>query len=150
MVPIDKVSGGSSSDGESKNTVANVLEERDPQFDVMLNKMVGRIQTKPGGKAEMGEAFVVQNYKRPLPKLRNTTPESGRYEDRPVPQGTLNVKQLRHIILLHEGKADDHNGPMDIHQIAEKFQVDVTQIQKVVQSLSLPPEDNSKTEKDPQ
>lgn len=33
----------------------NVLEERDPKYDTMLNQMVGRIKAKPGGKAEMGE-----------------------------------------------------------------------------------------------
>ena len=32
-----------------------VLEERDPDYDAMLRKMVGRITTKPGGKPEMGE-----------------------------------------------------------------------------------------------
>lgn len=38
--------------GSSGDTV---LEERDPQYDTMLNQMVGRIKAKPGGKAEMGE-----------------------------------------------------------------------------------------------
>lgn len=75
-----------------------------------------------------------------MPKLRNTKPESSRYEERPVPSGTLNVAQLRHVLLLHEGKADDLNGPMDAHQIAEKFRVDVVQIQRILQFLSLPPE----------
>ncbi|XP_028784119.1 uncharacterized protein LOC114740154 [Neltuma alba] len=118
----------------------NVLEERDPKFDSMLGQMVGRITSKPGGKLEMGEA-VVQKYKRPMPKLRNTNLESGRYEERPVPSGTLNVAQLRHVILLHEGKADDHDGRMDVQQIAERFQVDNVQIQKILQFLSLPLED---------
>ncbi|TKY72621.1 hypothetical protein E2542_SST01364 [Spatholobus suberectus] len=127
----------------------NILEERDPKFDVMLGQMVGRITSKPGGKPEMGEAFVVEKYNRPMPKLRNTKPDSGRYEERPVPAGTLNVAQLRHIILLHEGKADDYNGPMDAHRIAEKFQVDVVQIQKIVQFLSQPPEGSSKDKKAP-
>lgn len=81
-----------------------------------------------------------------MPKVRNTKPDSGRYEERPVPAGTLNVAQLRHIILLHEGKADDHNGPMDVHQIAERFKVDVAQIQKILQFLSPPPEGSGKNE----
>lgn len=84
---------------------------------------------------------------RPLPKLRNTNPESGRYEERPAPPGTLNVKQLRDIMLLHQGKADDHNGPMDIQQIAEKFRLDVAQVQRILQFMSLPPEDSSKQKK---
>ncbi|KAH0849293.1 hypothetical protein HID58_091377, partial [Brassica napus] len=36
----------------------SVLEERDPQYDTMLNQMVGRIKAKPGSKAEMGENSV--------------------------------------------------------------------------------------------
>lgn len=90
------------------------------------------------------QAFVVEKYNRPMPKLRNTKPDSGRYEERPVSPGTLNVAQLRHILLLHEGKADDHNGPMDANQIAEKFKVDVVQVQRIVQFLSQPPEDQNK------
>lgn len=92
----------------------------------------------------MFQAFVVEKYDRPLPKLRNTKPDSDRYEEKPTPAGTLNVAQLRHIILLHEGKADDRDGPMDIHQIAEKFRVDVAQVKMILQFTSLPPEDDSK------
>lgn len=55
----------------------NVLEERDPEYDAMLNKMLGRITTKPGGKLEMGEVRTFKQtkkkrkwarwcYKRPL------------------------------------------------------------------------------------
>jgi hypothetical protein len=87
---------------------------------------------------------VVERYNRPMPKLRNTKPDSGGYEERSVPPGTLNVAQLRHIILLHQGKADDHEGPMDIQQIAKKFRVDVVQVERIVQFLSVPPEDSSK------
>lgn len=44
-------------DEEGRRTTSddNVLEERDPKYDTMLNQMVGRIKAKPGGKAEMGE-----------------------------------------------------------------------------------------------
>ncbi|KAK8623869.1 hypothetical protein V6N13_065231 [Hibiscus sabdariffa] len=125
----------------------SVLEERDPKYDAMLSQMVGRISAKPGGKLEMGEAFVAENPTRPLPKLRNTTPESGRYEERPAPPGTLNVKQLHHIMLLHQGKADDHDGPMDVNRIAEKFRLDAAQVQTILQFISLPPEDNTKPKK---
>lgn len=38
-----------------RNSADDVIEERDSQYDAMLNKMVGRIQTKPGGKLETGE-----------------------------------------------------------------------------------------------
>ncbi|KAJ9537691.1 hypothetical protein OSB04_030424, partial [Centaurea solstitialis] len=44
-----------SSDGQPRNNVDNVIEERDSQYNAMLGKMVGRIQTEPGGKLEMGE-----------------------------------------------------------------------------------------------
>lgn len=40
---------------EPRINAENMLEERDPQYDDMLNQMVGRIRTKPGGKLEMGE-----------------------------------------------------------------------------------------------
>ncbi|KAL9687457.1 hypothetical protein QQ045_031860 [Rhodiola kirilowii] len=132
------------SEGTSKINPDNLLEERDPQYDVLLNQMVGRIKAKPGGKLAMGEAIVVEKYKRPMPKLRNTTTDSSRYEERPAPTGTLNVAQLRHILLLHQGKAEDHDGPMDIPQIAAKFKVDTLQIQNILQSISLPPEASSK------
>ncbi|MBA0555605.1 hypothetical protein Golob_025776 [Gossypium lobatum] len=131
----------------ARSNPENALEERDPKYDAMLSQMVGRISAKPGGKLEMGEAFVAENPSRPLPKLRNTTVESGRYEERPAPPGTLNVKQLRHIMLLHQGKADDHEGPMDVNQIAEKFRLDVAQVQTILQFISIPPEDNTKPEK---
>ncbi|KAJ8766368.1 hypothetical protein K2173_022427 [Erythroxylum novogranatense] len=132
---------GVDSDGPPRVNPENILDERDPQYDAMLGQMLGRIRSKPGGKAEIGEASVVERYNRPMPKLRNTKTDSGRYEDRPVPPGTLNVTQLRHIILLHQGKAEDHEGPMSIHLIAEKFQLEVAQVERIVQSISLPPED---------
>ena len=94
------------------------------------------------------QASVVERYKRPLPKLRNTKPDSSRYEERPTEAGTLNVAQLRQIVLLHEGKSDDHNGPMDIHQIAKKFRVDAAEVQRILQFVSLPPEDNKKEKGD--
>lgn len=90
----------------------------------------------------MGEAFVAEKYSRPLPKLRNTTPESSRYEERPTPPGTLNVAKLRHIMLLYQGKADDHKGPMDVPQIAEKFGLNATEVKAILRHVSLPNQDN--------
>lgn len=135
------------SDKGRRTSEDNVLEERDPKYDTMLNQMVGRIKAKPGGKAEMGEASVVETSKRPLPKLRNTTPESTRYEENPVPQGTLNVAQVRHIMLLFQGKSQDHHGPMGVNEIAEKYRIDVSQVQKITQFLSLPQEITDKQKK---
>ncbi|XP_010488154.1 PREDICTED: uncharacterized protein LOC104766036 [Camelina sativa] len=141
---------GVSSDNKGRRTSEedNVLEERDPKYDTMLNQMVGRIKAKPGGKAEMGEASVVETSKRPLPKLRNTTPESTRYEENLVPQGTLNIAQVRHIMLLYQGKAQDHNGSMSVNEIAEKYRIDVSQVQKITQFLSLPTEVTDKQKKE--
>ncbi|XP_010510183.1 PREDICTED: uncharacterized protein LOC104786456 isoform X2 [Camelina sativa] len=136
------------SSGRRTSEEDNVLEERDPKYDTMLNQMVGRIKAKPGGKAEMGEASVVETSKRPLPKLRNTTPESTRYEENPVPQGTLNIAQVRHIMLLYQGKAQDHNGSMSVKEIAEKYRIDVSQVQKITQFLSLPTEVTDKQKKE--
>ncbi|KAF5452360.1 hypothetical protein F2P56_027366 [Juglans regia] len=136
--------GSLGSAGTPEINPENVPEERDPKYDAMLSQMVGRISSKPGGKLEMGEAFVVEKYNKPMPKLRNTKPDSGGHEERPVPPGSLNVAQLRHIILLHQGKADDHEGPMNVQQIAEKFRVDVKQVEGILQFLKLPPEDSSK------
>lgn len=43
-------------DDQLRNSGDNAIEEqRDSEYDAMLSKMVGRIQTKPGGKLEMGE-----------------------------------------------------------------------------------------------
>ncbi|KAL6503401.1 hypothetical protein OROGR_025324 [Orobanche gracilis] len=138
-LPTDDVT----SEDASRVNPENVLEDRDVQYDAMLSQMVGRIQTKPGGKLEMGEASVVEKYKRPLPKLRNTTPDSGRYEERPAPPGTLNVAQVHQIILLYQGKLEEHNGPMDVGQIAERFRIDAAQVRNILQFVSLPPEDDS-------
>ncbi|EPS64545.1 hypothetical protein M569_10240 [Genlisea aurea] len=125
----------------------NVLEVRDPDYDTMLSQIVGRIQAKPGGKLEMGEAAVVEKYRRPLPKLRNTRPDSDSYDERPAPPGTLNVKQLRQIILLHQGKSDDHDGPMDVPQIASRFNVTAAQVNSIINFVTLPPEEDERTSK---
>lgn len=97
------------------------------------------------------QAFVVERYSRPTPKLRSTkTGGTDRYEERPAPSGTLNISQIRHIVQLHQGKAADHNGCMNIQQIAEKFRLDAAQVERILQFISLPPEDNSKQKKNQQ
>ncbi|EYU45558.1 hypothetical protein ABFS82_14G009200 [Erythranthe guttata] len=147
-LPVDKLPADdvtpASEDASSRVNVENVSEERDPQYDAMLSQMVGRIQSKAGGKLEMGEASVVDKYRRPLPKVRNTTPESGGYEERPAPPGTLNVSQIRQVILLHQGKSDEHNGAMSVAQIAQRFRLDAAQVENIIQFVTLPPEDASK------
>ncbi|KAK1295298.1 hypothetical protein QJS10_CPA16g01474 [Acorus calamus] len=112
-----------------------VLEERDPGFDAMLNEMVGRINSKPGGKLEMGEAHA---------KATDTKSTPGWDVEKPVPAGTLNVAQLRQILFLHQGKSEDHQGPMDIPDIAKKFKLTANEVQQILKFLSLPPEDGKK------
>lgn len=129
-------------DGVSKSD-AQALEQRDPSYEAMLSQMVGKISTKPGGKLEMGEAFVVQKTQRPLPKLRNTSPDTGRYEERPVAVGTINVAQLRQIMLLHQSKVDEHDGSLGLKEVAEKFRLDAVQLERIFRHVSLPPEDNT-------
>ncbi|KAL0434521.1 UNVERIFIED_CONTAM: hypothetical protein Slati_2786400 [Sesamum latifolium] len=102
--------------GASVVNAENVLEDRDLQYDAMLSQMVGRIRSKPGGKLEMAACS----------------------------PGTLNVAQVRQIILLHQGKSDDHDGPMDVPQIAERFRIDASQVQNILKFVALPPEDDSK------
>ncbi|KAK9136937.1 hypothetical protein Sjap_007531 [Stephania japonica] len=141
------LSGGHDDDGIAQINTDNVLEERDPQYDAMLSQMVGRIKSKAGGKLEMGEAFIVEKYKRPMPKLRSTKSETSRDEEA-VPAGTLNVSQLKQIFLLQQGKAENHDGPMDVQQIADKFRIDVLLVKRILQFLSLPPEDTNREKKD--
>ncbi|KAH9617758.1 hypothetical protein KSS87_005636 [Heliosperma pusillum] len=129
---------------------AQLLEQKDSsdvkdsEYDAMLNQMVGRISTKPGGKLEMGEAYVVRKSSRAMPRLRNTTPDTGRYEERPVAAGTLNVAQLRHILLLHQGKSDGYDKNVGPKEIAEKFRLDPTQVERIFHFVSMPAENNTR------
>ncbi|KAJ0979850.1 hypothetical protein J5N97_015324 [Dioscorea zingiberensis] len=133
--------GGGGSDAESLSRPSDdygMLEERDPGYDAMLQKMVGRISTKPGGKPEMGEAFIVEKYNRPMPKLRTSKAEAD--GQKPIPAGTLTAAQVQEIILLYQGKSIEHQGQMQVHEIAQKFRIDATHVQRIVQFISLPSE----------
>ncbi|KAJ8490335.1 hypothetical protein OPV22_012056 [Ensete ventricosum] len=123
---------------------SGVIEERDPRYDEMLRHMVGKITSRSGGKLEMGEAGIVERYNRPMPKLRSSREEAGASGQKPLPPGTLSVEQVRQIILLHQGKAVEHPGPMDIQDIANKFGVDAAQVQQITRFMSLPPQDGER------
>lgn len=123
-----------------------VLVERDPSYDEMLKHMVGRITTKPGGKPEMGEAFVVERYNRPLPKVRTSKPEPGEGGHRQLPPGTLNVEHIHEIIQLYQGKSGSHHGPMSVDEIASKFRVEASVVRNIVQFVSLPQDQHVKKE----
>ncbi|KAK4745627.1 hypothetical protein SAY87_011939 [Trapa incisa] len=133
-------------DDMPKVNAGNVLDQRDPQYDAMLSQMVGRIRSKPAGTPEMGNWRNITDLCPSCDQV-HTRPGSGSFEQQPSPAGTLNAAQLRHVILLHQGKAEDHKGPMDVHQIAKKFRVDVAEIERILRYVSLPPE-NQKGEKE--
>ncbi|XP_074563181.1 uncharacterized protein LOC141819822 [Curcuma longa] len=123
---------------------SNVLEERDPNYDDMLKQMAGRIRSRPVGKLVMGEAIVRERYTRSLPKLRSSRAEPGASEQKPLPPGTLSIEHVRQMILLHQGKSEDHPGKMDVQDIAKRYGVDVEHVQQIIQFMSLPPEDGKK------
>uniref|UniRef100_A0A0D9Y013 Acyl-CoA-binding domain-containing protein n=1 Tax=Leersia perrieri TaxID=77586 RepID=A0A0D9Y013_9ORYZ len=110
----------------------------------MLKHMVGRITTKPGGKPEMGEAFVVDRYNRPLPKVRTSRSEPGEGGHRQLPPGTINVSHVHEIIQLYQGKSSNHPGPMSVDEIASKFRVEASVIQNIVQFVSLPQDEHNR------
>ncbi|RZR99893.1 hypothetical protein BHM03_00029518, partial [Ensete ventricosum] len=89
-------------------------------------------------------AGIVERYNRPMPKLRSSREEAGASGQKPLPPGTLSVEQVRQIILLHQGKAVEHPGPMDIQDIANKFGVDAAQVQQITRFMSLPPQDGER------
>lgn len=123
---------------------SNILEERDPDYDSMLSQMAGRISSKPGGKLEMGEAFIVDKYDRPLPKVRSSKVDIG--SEKPQEHGTLKAAQLREILLLYGGKSEEQQGRMSAEDIAQKFRIETSQVQKILQYVSLPPQEaNDKT-----
>lgn len=128
---------------------SNVLERRDPRYDVMLNEMFGRVKVKPGGLAEMGDAAVVPKYSRPLPKLRKTSANTGPGGEKILAPGTFTVSQLRQMLLLHEGKVENQEKPMDAKGVAERLQLDVHVVQKILHYVSLPPVSNAEGEKKP-
>ncbi|XP_057812793.2 uncharacterized protein LOC131026817 isoform X2 [Cryptomeria japonica] len=122
------------------NLEPDSLEQRDPKYDVMLNELLGRVKTKSGGVAEMGEASIAPRVNRPLPKLRKTSDIIGTGREKILAPGKLNVSQLRQILLLHKGEAENQEQPMDAKDIAEKFQLDVLIVQKILHHVSLPTE----------
>ncbi|KAK8953997.1 hypothetical protein KSP39_PZI002171 [Platanthera zijinensis] len=118
----------------------DILEERDPAYDVMLQKMSGTIKSKPGGKLEMGEAIIVQKYKRPLPKVRSSKTKLETPDQKPTVPGTLTIAQVQEIMILKQGKSTDQIGPTEIHDISKRFGVDAALVEKIVQFVSLPSE----------
>ncbi|WOL18868.1 hypothetical protein Cni_G27665 [Canna indica] len=137
------------SDGEVTSRTKDeggVLEERDSKYDEMLRHMVGRIKSRPGGKQEIGEAGIVERYNRPMPKLRTSSEQAGASGHKQLPPGTLSIEHVRQIILLHQGKAEDHTRSMGIQDIAKKFGVDAAHVQEIIKFVSLP-EDVGKSKK---
>lgn len=85
------------------------------------------------------QAFIVEKYNRPLPKLRTSKTEISGDESN-TPPGTLDIVKIKQILLLHEGKSEEHQGPLDVDAIAKKFMIDAAQVHKILRFVSLPPE----------
>lgn len=90
------------------------------------------------------QAGIVERHSKPMPKLRSSRAEEGDDLQKPLPPGTLSIVQIREIILLHQGKAEGRQGPMDVQDIAKKFGVEAMHVQQIIQFMSLPPEDGKR------
>ncbi|RRT81347.1 hypothetical protein B296_00017420 [Ensete ventricosum] len=122
-------------------------EERIPRTVVARRRFFSRVRRRDislRGEKDQGDAGIVERYNRPMPKLRSSREEAGASGQKPLPPGTLSVEQVRQIILLHQGKAVEHPGPMDIQDIANKFGVDAAQVQQITRFMSLPPQDGER------
>ena len=82
-----------------------------------------------------------------MPKVRSSKVEV-KGEENPLSSGSLEIPQLKQILLLHAGKSEEHSGPMSIESIAEKFKIDPAQVKNILRFVSLPPEEkvNEKSE----
>ena len=69
-------------------------------------------------------AFIVERYNRPLPRVRSLKVEV-KGKENPPPSGTLEIPQLKQILLLQARKSEEHSEPMSIESIAEKFKIDL-------------------------
>ncbi|CAK9237647.1 unnamed protein product [Sphagnum jensenii] len=114
--------------------------ELDPKYASMMQQVVGRISTRPGGTQEMGPAHEAAEYRRPKPTNRHTSALTGPDEERVVAPGTLNLAQIHELFHLYqqaqvEGQQEK---PVDTQFLAKKFNVDVVLLEKVLQFSSLP------------
>lgn len=94
------------------------------------------------------KASIRESYSRPLPKVRSSKANVEESAQRSLTPGTLSIEHIHQIILLHQGKFNGQQGPMATKEIAERFHVDTFVIEKIVQSISLPQEEdnNNKSE----
>eukprot|EP00252_Welwitschia_mirabilis_P022435 TRINITY_DN6067_c1_g1_i1.p1 TRINITY_DN6067_c1_g1~~TRINITY_DN6067_c1_g1_i1.p1 ORF type:complete len:190 (+),score=55.36 TRINITY_DN6067_c1_g1_i1:255-824(+) len=124
---------------------SSTLEEKDPKYEAMLNELTGRVRVTSVPTTEVKEGMPMTTT-RPLPKKR--TPEAGGEKSAVLPPGTIDVPRLRQILLLHEGKAENQKLPLDADSIAEKYQLDVLVVQKLLNyvSLAVPVEPEEKKE----
>ena len=88
------------------------------------------------------QASIVEQYKRPLPKVRTSEPEPGQGGNRQLPPGTLNVGHIQEIIQLYQGKSSSHHGSMNVDEIASRFRVEVSVVRGIVQFVSLPQDES--------
>jgi hypothetical protein len=114
--------------------------ELEPKYAAMMQQVVGRISTRPGGTQEMGPAHEAAEYRRLKPTNRHTSALTGPDEERIVAPGTLNLAQIHELFHLYqqaqvEGQQEK---PVDTQFLAQKFNVDVVLLEKVLHFSSLP------------
>lgn len=110
---------------------AREWDKSDPMYSAMVKQLAGNVVTKQGPKGVDKEAF----FRRPLPKNRHNM-GVGPDENTIVAPGTLNVGHIRQIFLSYQGLAGEK--PMDAKALAEKYNVDVVLLEKVLQYYAIP------------
>lgn len=114
----------------------------DPRYSAMVQQVVGKISTRPGGTQEMGNAQVTAEFRRPRPSNRRTSAATGPDEEKVVAAGTLNIAGIQEALRLFQGiRAEGEKvqeKPMDVKSLAEKFNVNVVLLERVLKYTSLP------------
>jgi hypothetical protein len=88
----------------------------------------------------LSQAHEAAEYRRPKPTNRHTSALTGPDEERIVAPGTLNLAQIHELFHLYqqaqvEGQQEK---PVDTQLLAQKFNVDLVLLEKVLHFSSLP------------
>ncbi|KAG0612315.1 hypothetical protein M758_6G018100 [Ceratodon purpureus] len=110
----------------------------DPKYSMMVQQVVGKISTRPGGNQEMGNAHVTAEFRRPKPANRHTSAATGPDEEHVVATGTLNLAGIQEALRLYQGLGEGQEKPLDVKTLAAKFNVDAVLLEKVLLYTSLP------------
>lgn len=89
-----------------------------------------------------GQAQVTAEFRRPRPSNRRTSAATGPDEEKVVAAGTLNIAGIQEALRLFQGiraKGEKvQEKPMDVKSLAEKFNVNVVLLERVLKYTSLP------------